>query len=293
MIGGLPVTVAAIDVGIQVGQSTDAEVDVIRTSYYDRGVDKAAWNVFWGSFLGWREWVLTSPQARLDFFLNQYESEQGRMRRRSLEKLFEDLRSDEVQAARNRSWALERYQSAQARIESNQWDPDSDWKSLATDHSEVGRFRAAFGQVEEALSHLIQAVEIWRTGGQAMPRIQARAVPQLEAAIAYLQSLGRRPGEQPLRSSAFSDPFQNSLRDAWRTGRPETALRPLTALRTRVVPALANPEERQKFLSSWVAEQFSGSFLRCTPQGNFEHKNRITRNLVGVSGKTCHWRKAD
>ncbi|MBZ5677182.1 MAG: hypothetical protein LAP61_23300 [Acidobacteriia bacterium] len=196
VIGRLPVTMAAIDVGIQIGQSTDAEVDVIRTSYYDRGVDKAAWNVFWGSFLSWREWVLTSPQARLDFFLNQYESEQGRARRRSLEKLFEDLRSDEVQAARNRNWALERCQSAQARIESNQWDPNADWKSLATDHSEVGRFRAAFGQVEEAISHLIQALEIWQARGQEMPRIQDRAVPQLEAAIAYLQSLGRRPGEK-------------------------------------------------------------------------------------------------
>ena len=196
VVGGLPVTMAAIEVGIQVGQSTDAEVDVIRTSFYDRGVDKAAWNVFWGSFLSWREWVLTSPQERLHFFLNQYESEQGKAWRESLENLFEEIRADEVQAARNRSWALERCQSAQARIESNRWDPNSDWESLAIDHSEVGRFRATFGQIEEATSHLVQALEIWKARGQERPHIQAKAIPRLEAAIAYLQSLGRGPGEQ-------------------------------------------------------------------------------------------------
>ena len=196
VIGGLPVAMAAIEVAITLGESTDSEVDSIRTSYYDRGVDKAAWNVFLGSFLSWREWVLTSPQATLDFSLNQYESEQGKARRGSLEKLFADLRADEVQAARNRSWALERCESAQVRIESNRWDSNSDWESLAIDHSEVGRFRAAFGQIEEATSHLVQALEIWKTRGQERPHIQARAIPRLEAAIAYLQSLGRGPGEQ-------------------------------------------------------------------------------------------------
>ncbi len=196
VVGGLPVTIAAIEVGVQVGQSNDAEVDVIRTSYYNRGVGKAAWNVFWGSFLSWREWVLISPQERQDFFLNQYESEQGKAWRRSLENLFDEIRADEVQAARNRSWALERCQSAQARIESNRWDANSDWESLAIGHSEVGRLRATFGQIEEAISHLVQALEIWKTRGQERPHVQATAVPRLEAAIEFLQNLGRGPDGQ-------------------------------------------------------------------------------------------------
>jgi len=187
-VGGASVAAAAAQVATILGKSTRAEVDAIRTGYYQRGVDEASRKLFWGTFLMSREQILASTEKELAFLLNQYEDGCGTDRRHSLQRLFEDLRADEVQAARNRSWALERCQIAQARIESNQWDPDADWKSLATDHSEVGRFRAAFGQAEEATNHLNQALEIWKAHGQEMPHIQARAVSQLEAAIARLQS---------------------------------------------------------------------------------------------------------
>jgi hypothetical protein len=192
-INGVSVTWAAADVAMELGTSTAKDVDSIRTSYYDQGVDEAAWNVFWGSFLSWREWVLESSEGRLEFFLNQYEKERGKARRESLEKLFEDLRRDEVQAARNRSWALERCQDAQARIESNRWDPNSDWQSLATDHWTVGRICAAVGQRTEATNHLSRALEIWKTHGHELPHIQVRAVSELEAAIARLQFLSNAP----------------------------------------------------------------------------------------------------
>ena len=56
---------------------------------------------------------------------------------------------------------------------------------------------------------------------------------------------------QPLRSSAFSDPSQNSLRDAWRTRRPERSLPGVDDLRTRVACARANSVEHQKIFNSW------------------------------------------
>lgn len=197
-VGGVSVTSAAAQVAYDLDESTASRVDSIRTGYYEQGVNQADWNVFWGSFLSWREWVLESPQARLDFFLNQYENEQGEARRKALQKLFEDLRRDEVQAVRNRNWALERCQSALGRIESNRWDPNTEWKSLATEHWEVGRFRAAFGQTEQAINHLSQALEIWKTHGHELPHLQMRAVPQLEQAIARIQGLDRPPDEKSI-----------------------------------------------------------------------------------------------
>lgn len=196
-VGGASVAAAAAQVATILGKSTRAEVDAIRTGYYQQGVDEASRKLFWGTFLMSREQILASTEKELAFLLNQYAESWNEDRCQSFQKLFKDLRTDEVQVARNRDWATERCQIPQARIESNHWNQDADWRNLVTDLSAVGRLCAVLGQTEEATDHLTRAREIWKTRGHDVLRDQAIAIPQLEAAIARLQHLSRCPGAQP------------------------------------------------------------------------------------------------
>ena len=79
---------------------------------------------------------------------------------------------------------VERARSARVRINTGRWDPEPDWQLLATDHWALGRYSIELGELQPAKSALENALAIWRTRGHELARIQARAVPELEAELA-------------------------------------------------------------------------------------------------------------
>jgi len=152
-IGRMSVSQAAARVGKVLGRTTPTAANRIRVDYYqDRTVRDTG--VFLSQFLGWRAWVLESSEETLRFILSMYGEHFGGRRRERLAKLIGYLRRDAVQVARNREWLLSPGTPARTRIESNNWDPESDWQFLATDLWVLGRLHANIGETAEARSLL-------------------------------------------------------------------------------------------------------------------------------------------
>ena len=74
----------------------------------------------------------------------------------------------------------------QDRIETDFWDPVTQWQFLATDLWSLGRLHAALGERAEAQAFLERALDIWRTYGHNLPHVQADALDSLNAEIARL-----------------------------------------------------------------------------------------------------------
>ena len=153
--------------------------------------------VFFSQFLSWRAWVLKSSEEDLQFFLGKYGKQFGLHRRQRLAKLIEDLRRDRVQIARNREWLLLPGAPERRRIESNHWNPETDWQFLATDLWVLGRLHAEIGEPAEAMLLLERALIIWRTHGHKLPHVQLEAIPQLEALISRLAPEEWRSSTRP------------------------------------------------------------------------------------------------
>lgn len=185
-VGAMPVAKAAAHVAAVLGKPRAAEVDVLRVAYYECLPAPLSWNLFFPQFLHWRAWVFQSGQELLNRMLEDYGRRFGRVHRRSLAKWIERLQSDRVQRARNRSWLLEPGQEERTRIESNHWDPETEWQMLATDLWSLGRLHARIGEHGEAKALLDRALDIWKAHGHELAHVQVQAIPALEAEIAQL-----------------------------------------------------------------------------------------------------------
>jgi hypothetical protein len=182
---GMSVSKAAARVGKVLGSATPTSVNRIRVDYYQHRTVRDP-GVFLSQFLSWRAWVLESSEETLQFVLSLYGEHFGRRRRERLAKLIGDLRRDAVQMARNREWLLSPGKPARTRIESNCWNPESDWQFLATDLWVLGRLHAKIGEPAEARSLLERALSIWRRHGHRLVHVQLEAIPQLEELISRL-----------------------------------------------------------------------------------------------------------
>jgi hypothetical protein len=185
--GGMSISTAAARVGKVLGSTRPTSVNKIRVDYYEHKAVRDP-RVFLSQFLSWRAWVLESSEEALRFALSRYGEHFGRPRRERLAKLMEDLRRDRVQVARNREWLLSPGMPARTRIESNHWNPESDWQFLATDLWVLGQLHAKIGETAEARSLLEGALAIWRRHGNKLVHLQLEAIPQLEELISRLAS---------------------------------------------------------------------------------------------------------
>lgn len=177
---------AAVEVAIALGRATAAEVDVIRVAYYECANGRHELDRFFDQFLFWRDWVLNSNEDTLGGALDDYGNKLGQPRRQRLDSLLKSIRCDPRQALRNREWHLERGQSEKARIESNHWDPVSDWYWLATDLWVLGRLHAGVGDVAVPTALLERALHLWKTCGTLLLEEQAEAINTLQREIALL-----------------------------------------------------------------------------------------------------------
>lgn len=195
-VGRMSLSKAAAYVAHELGESTSADVNRIRLAYYDRRPRAISWDLFFGQFLSFREWVFESSEGQLQLSLDLFERNHGRSRLEDLAKLYGDLRRDPIQRERNLAWFSERGLAAKARIESKRWNPDSDWQMLATDWRTAGRMHAELGDVGEARFHFEHARDIWKTHGHRLPHLQERAFAQLDQEMERLvlvkSSLGIR-----------------------------------------------------------------------------------------------------
>jgi len=184
-IEGISIDKAASEVGTILGMQTVASVNVIRADYYQHR-KRASLDFFPYHFFIWREWVFESSEETLEFFLGIYGREFGQVRRRRLSEVIEKMRRDPEQKARNRTWLLEPGRPKRTRIESNHWDPERDWRFLATDLWMLGRLHARIGERAEAKALLKRALDIWKASGHQLPHVQAEAIPALKREISYL-----------------------------------------------------------------------------------------------------------
>jgi hypothetical protein len=175
---------AAAKVAARLGRRTAAQVEVVRVAYHESRFGRHQLNSFFAQFLFWRDWVLKSNQETLGSTLDDYGRMFGQLRRRRLASLFDRIRRDPVQAARNREWHLEPGQSHKARIESNCWDLEADWQLLATDLWVLGRLHAGVGDFAEARALLERALGLWKTYGSVLPDVQMEAITALQREIA-------------------------------------------------------------------------------------------------------------
>ena len=182
----LSVEKAAAKVATELGRRTAAEVAVIRVAYYECRVSPHRLNSFVGQFLLWRDWVLGSDAETLQFLLKLYGKEFGKSARERLARLFDGIRSDAAQLARNRAWHLEAGQPQRDRIDSKHWDPESEWQQLATDLWLLARVHAGVGDIPEAKQLMERALGIWGTDGAVLPDIQAEAIAGLKEEIGRL-----------------------------------------------------------------------------------------------------------
>lgn len=186
-VGRMTVSKAAAYVAQILGRTTSADVNRIRVDHYEQRVGgNRNRGMFWGQFLSWREWVLESSEKRLQFFLGQYGEAFGPLRRCRLEKLMYDLRADAGQAARHREWLRFRQAAAQGRIDSNRWNPDTEWQPFATDLWSLGQLHVKLGEPDDGKPLLERSLAIWKSQGGLLPRVQVEAVRQLEELISQV-----------------------------------------------------------------------------------------------------------
>ena len=176
----------AAHVAAFVGKRKAAQVNVLRVAYYEAPPERRSHDFFSGQFLHFREWVLRVNEETIEHFMEQYQGSFGARRRRTLAKWIKHLRNDPVQQARHLSWLRERAQARRTRIESNRWDPERDWQSLAADYSVLGCLQQLIGDISEARSLLQQALDIWKEHGHKLPHAQSNAIAGLEREMKYL-----------------------------------------------------------------------------------------------------------
>jgi len=185
-VEGMSIEKAATHVGVFLGKRTAAQVNVLRVAYYEAPPDRRSYDFFFGQFLHLREWALRVNEETAEYFMEQSQRNFGAPRRSTLARWIKRLRNDPVQQARHLSWLKERAQSRRTRIESNHWDPERDWQSLAADYSVLGCLQALIGDISEARSLLQQALDIWKEHGHKLPHAQTNAIAGLEHELAYL-----------------------------------------------------------------------------------------------------------
>ena len=191
-IGGKSVTEAAAYVAAVAGKTTAAEVTVLRVGYYECRPGLLSWNLFRTQFLHWRAWVFASDEALLKRTLDDYGRRFDQRRVQSLADLTNRLRRDPVQRTRNRCFLLEPGEAARTRLESNHWDPESDWQMLATDVWTLARLHASIGEGDEARALLNRALTIWKTHGHELADVQAEAISALDREIGRLTGVPTR-----------------------------------------------------------------------------------------------------
>ena len=184
--GDRPIANAAAEVADKIYKSSLEDVEKIRTDYYNfkksnPGDLVSRWI---GQFLFWRDWVLSSREEMIQSALEPYQEKYGKLRRKRLEELMKDIRSDKDQASRNREWCEEQL---------------TDYAISAAAHLvELGRFHLKLDQQQKALEPFKYALALWKTHGGHWPDRQAQAISELEDKISRI--LKDEPVDPQLRA---------------------------------------------------------------------------------------------
>ena len=191
-VGQMPVEKAAVEVARVQGRSTAREVAVIRVAYYECRLGRYQLNSFFQNFLHWRKWLLASDEETLRVILNHYGKEFREVWRSRMARLFDEVRSDPIQARRNRELQLEAGQEQRYRIESKQWDEQTEWQQLATDLWILGQIHAGVSDFDEARRLLERALGLWSIYGAVLPHVQVQAIADLKEEIRGLPANAER-----------------------------------------------------------------------------------------------------
>jgi hypothetical protein len=185
-VGHMSVEKAAAEVARVLERSMASEVAVIRVAYYECRLGRYQLNPFFQNFLEWRKWLLASDEETVRVILDLYGRKFGQDRLLRMATLFDAVRSDGMQATRNRDWHLEAGQEQRIRIESNHWDHQTEWQQLATDLWILGRIHAGVKDFDEARGLMERALSLWSIYGTVLPHVQSQAIVDLKDEIGGL-----------------------------------------------------------------------------------------------------------